>query len=234
MEASGDEQYNALPTKNRNSSHYHALLYSPNILDIFHATTHPHSASFPIPFHYQSSLKRSIRVNSSHHLFPSSRTCSPPALDVIIFTQSFHRHYTLFHRKRSRIDLTKTKSTRRVRYCITGHKNYLIRMFLTGFGILTILSRHFNNFNSRLIAFKSPWKFSAKSIRNTRPRCSSIIGLGVSRTTRPLPLRVSSIIVTLSSFRPSPQAIPCFEKHLRKLWKVLGLFHGVSRSFHRL
>ena len=135
----------------------------------------------------------------------------------MIFTHSFHQHYILFHQKRSRIDLTKTKSTRRVRYYITCHKNYLIRMFLTGLGILAILSRHYNNFDSRLAASRSPCKFSAKSVRYTRPRRSSIIGLGVSRTTCPLPLRASSIIVTLSSFRPSPPAIPCFEKCLRKL-----------------
>ena len=98
----------------------------------------------------------------------------------------------------------------------------------------TIPSRHCNNFDSRLVAFKSPCKILAKSVRYTRPWHSSVIVLGVSSTTRPLPPCASSTIVALSSFQPSPHTIPCFEKRLRKLWRVLELFHGVLRSFHRL
>ena len=207
----------------------------PPKITIFHIITHHHTppifSTFSLPQYihtqpaflshslYRSSPKKSIRVNSSHRLFPSSRTCSPPALDVIIFTHSFHRHYILFHRKQSSIDPTKTKSIRRVQHYISCHRNYLIWLVPSRFGILAIPSRHCNNFDSRLVAFKSPCKILAKSIpiRYTRPRHSSIIVLGVSSTTRPLPPRASSIIVTLSSFRPSPHAIPCFEKRLRKL-----------------
>ena len=119
---------------------YHTPSYIPDTLNILYIPIHPHSARFPIPFHYRSCPKKSIHISLSHHLFPASRTYSPPALDVIIFIHSFHRHCILFHRKRSSIGLTKTKSTQRVRYYVSCHKNYLIWLVPSGFGIFVIPS----------------------------------------------------------------------------------------------
>ena len=117
----------------------------------------PISTPFHLHWLYVSySLQIPICVNSSDHLFPASWTYSPPALDVIIFTHSFHQHCILFHQKRSSIGLTKTKSTRRVQYYASCHKNYLIRLVPSGFGIFVILSQHCNNFDSHLVTFKSP------------------------------------------------------------------------------
>ena len=64
------------------------------------------STSTPFHLHWlyvSYSLQIPICVNSSHHLFPASWTYSPPALDIIIFTHSFHQHCILFHQKRSSI-----------------------------------------------------------------------------------------------------------------------------------
>ena len=109
-------------------------------------------------------------------------------------------------------------------WCVTDY--FLIWSALSGFG-RSIIPSIVAAISTITSSPQTPWSGNPKSIQLLNYtvfyysfNCNS----AVSNPLRPCPLRASN-------FSPSLSTIPCFKRHLRGLWWVLEVFHGVIEKF---